>query len=117
MSTLNLGNHVTPTVCFTKAIFNTVNIFSHFRVKLDADMLLFQVYFLSTPKSQVEQHRRTLKKTTLSNNTCYSLTWSRQGLRRLLYWVAEICASNSRSILQSVWKISDYTTYMGQLLK
>jgi len=54
---------------------------------LDADMLLFQVYFLSTPKSQMEQHTTTLKKTTLSNNTCYSLIWSRQGLRRLLYWV------------------------------
>jgi hypothetical protein len=69
-----LGNHVTPTVCFPKAIFNTVTFFSHFRVKLDADMLLFQVYFLSTPKSQVEQHTTTLKKTTLSNNTCYGLT-------------------------------------------
>jgi len=47
---------------------------------LDADMPLFQVYFLSTQKSQVEQHIIALKKTTLSNNTCYSLTWSRQGL-------------------------------------
>jgi len=69
----------------SKSYFQHCNIFSHFRVKMDADMLLFQVYFLSTQKSQVEQHTITLTKTTLSNNTCYSLTRSRQGLRRLLY--------------------------------
>jgi len=52
----------------------------------------------------MEQHILVLNKTSLNDNTCYSLTSSRKLLRRIycLHLVKEVCASNSSVILQSL---------------
>jgi hypothetical protein len=59
------------------------------------------------------QHTLVLHRTLLNNHTCYSLISSRKLLSRLLnlHVAVEVCASCSRVILPSLWKLIDHTMY------